>query len=200
MAPVIEFASWIPSEAYLANPSLINPVLEFLEGCKGCQQYATLSTFLQLSCDYLMAVPSLDWQSYEHHKAVMDSQDSDIKRLESLIEGDFRMFHTTKFDDFIFHHLPKRSETTFTCILEMCLQDEKASDNFLMAAAYVVEQFGFAHRYHLLPQFQWGKTLEDDKTYLSIDYSDTEYNSLAGTVFGGAVPYKIYAIKLLKHF
>ncbi|KAF9565771.1 hypothetical protein CPC08DRAFT_704467 [Agrocybe pediades] len=66
--PVVEIATWVLSDAYYADPTIVDRGIEFLLNTEGCQSVYWGFTEGDKKAIFLFIV----WEAYEHHKALID--------------------------------------------------------------------------------------------------------------------------------
>ncbi|PPQ95262.1 hypothetical protein CVT26_014836 [Gymnopilus dilepis] len=172
--PVIEITSWTPSEAYLADASVLKSTLDFLKGVEGCKEiYSGLAentpqkkVFLVVGKNNLInarvAMQSLIlpvWESYEHHKALIDNPPPpETVTLGPAIQGNFSMYHINFTKD-----VSVALSATYTEVLSTTLREGKTQEDFDKAARAISEQIDLANPEHA--PVTWGQSVEDERKF-----------------------------------
>ncbi|PPQ64088.1 hypothetical protein CVT24_008901 [Panaeolus cyanescens] len=78
--PIVEFVSWAATPAYVADPTLLQPVIDIIKNSDGNLGIFTGLVEEDNSTLYMAIV----WQSFEHHQKLMDDKITYGKLFEAL--------------------------------------------------------------------------------------------------------------------
>ncbi|KAF8885696.1 hypothetical protein CPB84DRAFT_1964700 [Gymnopilus junonius] len=156
--PLVEIAWWTPSEAYLADNSIIKPALDFLKTVEGCKHiYSGLSETDTDKTLFLFIV----WETYDHHAALMAHPDYPQNvGLGPTAGSEVSVTHVAFTKD-----VDASLSAPVTEILAMTLQEGKTKEDFLKAGQAIAEQLDLANPKHA--PVTWGRTLEDEKKFFT---------------------------------
>ncbi|KAF8885684.1 hypothetical protein CPB84DRAFT_1733897 [Gymnopilus junonius] len=168
--PVIEIASWVPSKAYLADPTILKPALDFLKTVDGCKDVYT-GVAEEQSTLFLFVV----WESFAHHKALINNPEYPQviglgPSIASKEEGGsgVTVYHV----EFINPFEPSQSAPT-TEILAITLKEGKTKEDLTNVVNTMSAKINAENPKHA--PVTWGQTLEDEqKFYLTIGWDSSD--------------------------
>jgi len=149
--PIFEIAELVASEAFLADPNIITPALDFLVKVDGCLGLYHGIAEEDKKPIYLVIV----WETFEHHKALIDHPEYPgiIGLGPSVVPGGIKVKHV----NFIQDPFPALSAPT-TEIVDITLKEGKTKEDFYEAMTVLASKLAVDAPY---PQVAWGDSHEE---------------------------------------